>query len=170
MSDSPEAIQLKIAKTIPALQQMLNTMCTTTIATPSSTDPSHNRQQLSQQLIPPTAVSDQSASMPLTNQMMDIILQLQNQVQQIQSQAAQRASEEQQQEERNTTKQKKRKHPATKKLRPDDNTTAESAAAHDTDAEVQGNTNEASTSKPKRKKQKHTPVVVENADEHSGKP
>lgn len=139
VSDSPEAIQFKNAKTFPALQKMLNAMCTTTTVTPSATDTPNNRQQLSQQLtnpqrptlssaaasltcettvsqgapppqlIPPTAVSDHTQASPLTNQMMDIILQLQNQMQQMQSQAVQRANEKQEEEERSTKKQKKKK-------------------------------------------------------------
>ena len=106
VSDSPEAIQFKNAKTIPALQKMLNDMCTTTAVTASAIDTPHHRHQLSQQLtnpqratlspaaasqavpppllIPPTAVSDHTEPSPLTNQMMDIILQLQNQMQQMQ--------------------------------------------------------------------------------------
>lgn len=122
MSDSPEAIQFINAKTIPSLQKLLNTMCTTTVLPLQLTRHTigssfqNNLQILKdqpslicsiseitvsqgtppRQLIPPTGVSDQTQVSPLTNQMMDIILQLQNQVQQIQSQAAQTATEEQQ--------------------------------------------------------------------------
>ena len=53
MSDSPEAIQFKNAKTIPALQKRLNDMCTTTAVTASAIDTPHHRQQLSQQLTNP---------------------------------------------------------------------------------------------------------------------
>ena len=53
MSDSPEAIQFKNAKTIPALQKRLNDMSTTTAVTASAIDTPHHRQQLSQQLTNP---------------------------------------------------------------------------------------------------------------------
>ena len=62
MSDSPEAIQFKYAKTILALQKILNTMCTTTTVTPSATDTAHNWQQLSQQLTNPERLTFSSAA------------------------------------------------------------------------------------------------------------
>ena len=189
VSDTPEAIQFKNAKTIPALQKMLNAMCTTTTVTASATDMPHNRQQLSQQLtnpqrpslspaatsqgvpapelIPPTAASLHTQPSPLTNQMMDIILQLQNQMQQMQSEAVQKANEEQEEEERSAKKQKKRKHCKTKQSSGEENTTTESAVHYDPDADVHGITEDATTSTPKGRKRKNRPVIIEDAEDEA---
>ena len=167
-------------------------MCTVTTVTPSATDTAHNRQQLSQQLtnpqrptlssaaasltcettvsqgappsqlIPPTAVSDQTRPSPLTNQMMDIILQLQNQMQ---SEAARRANEEQEEEERSTAKQKKRNLCTRKESSADENTNTESAVHYDAEADIHGATEDATTSKPKRKKHENRPVIFEDAED-----
>ena len=170
-------------------------MCTVATVTPSAIDTAHNRQQLSQQLtnpqrptlssaaasltckttvsqgapppqlIPPTAVSYQTQPSPLTNQMMDIILQLQNQMQQMQSQAARRANEEQEEEERSTAKQTKRKLCTRKESSADENTNTESAVHCDAEADVHGITEDATTSKPKRKKHKNRPVIIQDAED-----
>lgn len=65
MNDSPEAVQFKTAKTVPAMQQMLNTMCTTVQLQTLSSTATGTHGQLAGQLINPNSQSQTLVAPPL---------------------------------------------------------------------------------------------------------